>query len=93
MSQRLMCDVDMVEEQQLRQLEGDAAGLQTWCLPSTQHTDSKKRVQLLRAGGWTIAFTMVDAWLGCAGPNLVGGCRSSPCMMYLDTGEQEGAWV
>ena len=26
MSQRLMCDVDMVEEQQLRQLEGDAAG-------------------------------------------------------------------
>ena len=26
MSQRLMCDVDMVEEQQLRQLEGDAEG-------------------------------------------------------------------
>ena len=26
MSQRLMCDVDMGEEQQLRQLEGDAAG-------------------------------------------------------------------
>ena len=58
MSQRLMCDVDMVEEQQLRQLEGDAAGASGATAQTSETAGSWNRPSQVFAHG---AFTHTTA--------------------------------